>query len=89
MKKTTIELPERLYRRAKVHAAQGGKTLKSLVVDALEAELARAAGRESSTVQSYWANRAFLPQFDRFRREGAYATGTDSTDALSADRDGR
>lgn len=64
-----------------------GKTFRSLVVAALESELARSTGGDGSTDQRYWASRKYLPAFDRFRGEGAYAGGTDSTDALSEERD--
>lgn len=87
MKKTTIELPEQLYRRTKMLAAKEGKTFRSLVVEALESELARSTAGGTRDDHAYWANRDLLPAFDRFRREGAYAAGTDSTDALSEDRD--
>lgn len=86
MKKTTIELPEDLYKRAKIRAVQQGRTFKALVVEALKAELAEddLAGAERL---GYWANRRYLPDFDRFRRQGAYVGGTDSTEGLSEDRD--
>jgi predicted DNA-binding ribbon-helix-helix protein len=37
--KTTIELPEALFRRAKSMAAQEGVTLKQLLTEALESQL--------------------------------------------------
>ena len=37
--KTTIELPDELYRRAKVAAAASGRTLKELVEEGLELAL--------------------------------------------------
>lgn len=89
MKKTTIELPELLYRRAKVLAAQEGRTFRSLVVDALEAELARSEPGSVSGKHPYWANRNLLPAFERYRREGAYAGGADSAHMLSDDRNER
>lgn len=55
-------------------------------MDALESELTRATGT-GDPVDRYWANRNLLPDFERYRRAGAYAGGTDSTDALSEDRD--
>jgi hypothetical protein len=45
--RTTIDLPDALFRRAKAAAAQAGSSLRDLVVRALEAQLAgpaRAAG---------------------------------------------
>lgn len=85
----TIELPERLYRRATTFAAQEGKTFRSLVVDALEAELARSDAGSVASKKPYWANRNLLPAFDRYRRVGAYGNGADSTETLSDDRDQR
>jgi len=89
MKKTTIDLPELLYRRAKILAVQEGRSFRSLVIDALESELARSTSGGPHADEAYWANRTFLPEFERFRREGAYASGAASTDALSGDRDQR
>lgn len=89
MKKTTIELPEPLFRRAKVFAAREGTTFRSLIIEALESELARAETDTGTTDRKYWVNRTFLPEYDRFRREGAYSGGTDSTVSLSEDRDDR
>jgi hypothetical protein len=39
--KTTIELSDELYRRAKVHAAQRGQTMKELVEDGLRLAMKR------------------------------------------------
>ena len=37
--KTTIDIPDALYRRAKIRAAQRGTSLKQLVLDSLEQSL--------------------------------------------------
>jgi hypothetical protein len=42
--KTTIEIPDPLFRKAKSRAAERGQTLKELVTEALQEKLA-AAGR--------------------------------------------
>jgi hypothetical protein len=47
--KTTLEMSETLFRRAKATAASRGQTLKQLVTDALEKEL---RSREPATVVS-------------------------------------
>jgi hypothetical protein len=39
--KTTIEVPDALFRRAKSKAAEGGQTLKEFVGEALREKLAR------------------------------------------------
>lgn len=41
--KTTLEMPDELFRRAKARAAQRGQSLKQLVTVALERELAGSA----------------------------------------------
>ncbi len=38
--KTTIEIPDRLVRRTKARAAEGGQTLKQCVAEALQEKLA-------------------------------------------------
>ena len=42
--KTTIEIPDQLFRRAKSKAAERGQTLKDLVTEALQEKLAGNAG---------------------------------------------
>ncbi|MCC6611525.1 MAG: hypothetical protein IT515_17865 [Burkholderiales bacterium] len=43
--KTTIEIPDPLFRRAKSKAAERGQTLKQLVTEALQEKLAADTGR--------------------------------------------
>ena len=43
--KTTIEIPDPLFRRAKSRAAERGQTLKQLVAEALQEKLAARAGQ--------------------------------------------
>ena len=43
--KTTIEIPDSLFRKAKSKAAERGQTLKQLVTEALEEKLATIAGK--------------------------------------------
>jgi hypothetical protein len=42
--KTTIEIPDPLFRRAKSRAAERGQTLKQLVAEALQEKLAARTG---------------------------------------------
>ncbi|MBI4614987.1 MAG: hypothetical protein HY720_15350 [Planctomycetes bacterium] len=46
--KTTIELPEGLYRQLKAHAALSGHSLKALFEQALREKLQRESGGETS-----------------------------------------
>jgi hypothetical protein len=43
--KTTIEIPDRLFRRAKSRAAERGQSLKQLVAEALQEKLASNSGQ--------------------------------------------
>ena len=43
--KTTVEIPDALFRRAKSRAAERGQSLKALVTEALQEKLAGLAGR--------------------------------------------
>lgn len=84
--KTTIEIPDELFKRAKIHAIETGQTLKSLLVAALERELGR-PGVVAEPKARYWANRKLLPEFERLQKEGGFAGGTDSTKIISDERD--
>jgi len=43
--KTTLEIPDSLFRNAKSKAAERGQTLKQLVTEALQEKLAASTGR--------------------------------------------
>ncbi len=45
--KTTLEIPEELFRRTKATAAMRGESLKEFVTEALEAHLDREPGQSS------------------------------------------
>lgn len=45
--KTTIEIPDPLFRKAKSKAAEQGQTLKDFVTEAIQDKLARKAGSPS------------------------------------------
>jgi hypothetical protein len=51
--KTTIEIPDPLFRRAKSEAAERGQSLKDLVTEALREKLA-ATGRRASPREPAW-----------------------------------
>lgn len=89
--KTTIDIPDALYRKAKIRAVETGRTLKDLVLTSLEKELSPASANASSG-QSFMERRKLLPGFARFDAEGAFTLRPDDrdiTDLISDDRDGR
>jgi len=60
--KTTIEIPDPLFRRAKSTAAERGQSLKELVTEALQEKLAARAGKSSP------AEPAWMEGFGKLRR---------------------
>jgi hypothetical protein len=86
--KTTIDIPEALYRRAKIRAVETGRTLKELVLNSLERELSP-AGSGPATGRSFSERRQLRPEFQRLMESGALGGGTDSTILISEDRSSR
>jgi hypothetical protein len=87
--KTTIDLPEPLYRQAKIRAVQTGQTLKHLVIASLSREMTTPVTEEG---KSFGERRQLLPEFNRAMKAGAYrpAPGArDITEMISEDRDAR
>lgn len=91
--KTTIDIPEPLYRQAKIRAIEQGTTLKALVLEALAQSLhAPASSAQSEQNVPYFARRKLLPGFKAADEAGAYTPkpgDRDVTDLISEDRDAR
>ncbi len=89
--KTTIDIPDTLYKRAKIRAVETGQTLKQIVLTSLTNELeptpaTPAAGR------SFMERRKLLPAFSKLEAEGAFTPrpgDRNITDLISDDRDAR
>ncbi|MFL6200036.1 MAG: hypothetical protein ACJ76J_12725 [Thermoanaerobaculia bacterium] len=64
--KTTLEIPDGLYRKAKATAALGGQSLKDFVADALKSHLERHASGGST-------QRGWRAVFGKARREDVEA----------------
>ena len=64
--KTTIEIPDPLFRRAKSRAAERGQTLKQLVTDALREKLAKDSGPGSAAKPAWMRG---FGELSRLRRE--------------------
>ena len=89
--KTTIDIPEALYKRAKIRAIEAGQTLKQIVLTSLTREL-EPVSSSSAEGQSFMARRKLLPEFARLESEGAFTPRPDDrniTELISDDRDGR
>ena len=88
--KTTIDIPEPLYKKAKIRAIERGQSLKQLVLDSLGRELTEQDSGMASALKSFNEKRRILPDFARLEREGAFDPrpgGRDVTDLISEDRD--
>jgi len=85
--KTTIDIPEPLYRQAKIRAIEDGTTLKELVVQALKRELENSP-TPTPTVP-YFARRKLRPGFQALLEANVLQGGTDATELVSEDRDER
>jgi hypothetical protein len=89
--KTTIEMPEPLYKKAKIRAIERGETLKQVVLTALEREL-NGSAQATTSRSSPWANRHLLPEFERLQAAGAYRPKSgdrDISDLIAEDRNDR
>jgi len=87
--RTTLDIPEPLYKKAKIRAVEEGSTLKEILLRGLKHELETKAEPPTESNTSYWANRQLRPGFKAFWESGALSGGTDSTQIISEDRDAR
>jgi hypothetical protein len=65
--KTTLEIPDPLFRRAKSRAAERGQTLKQLVTEALQEKLAAGTRSKMVPVEPEWMSG--FGKLRRLRRE--------------------
>ena len=89
--KTTIDIPDALYRQTKIRAVEEGQTLKQIVLRALEREL-KSTTDDPPEPPTLSRRRRLRPDFARYQAAGAFRPGhgaTDSTELISDERDGR
>lgn len=70
--KTTIEIPDPLFRRAKSRAAERGETLKEFVTEALQARLATESGSGRTRAPPWMAG---FGKLRRLRKETSRIQG--------------
>ena len=92
--KTTINIPDPLYRQAKIFAVEQSTSLNDILLRGLERELRADSDRSESPAPPvpYFARRKLLPAFARLQAAGAFRPkpgDRDVTDLISDDRDGR
>ena len=86
--KTTLEMPDELFRRAKTVAARRGQSLKQLVTTALERELAGPAPGTKSSKRKRAEVEASLREFERISKEisVAWPEGVSAVEAIREQR---
>ena len=87
--KTTLEIPNILYKNLKIRAAQQGKTIREVVIKAVEHELAVGNSEYGGSAPTYWSCRQPTAEYQALQQNGALAAGISSTDILSEERSGR
>jgi hypothetical protein len=87
--KTTIDIPETLYRQAKIHAIEQGASLKEILLRGLQRELEAEAPLATPNPKSFHERRKLRPGFQRLLESGGLSGGTDSTAIISEDRSSR
>lgn len=86
--KTTIDIPDALYKKAKIRAVENGGSLKDLMISALESQLA--GDRVAEPRAPYFARRKLRPGFKALMDRGALRPrpgDRDVTDIISEERD--
>ena len=83
--------PEGLHARLRKIAAAHRRSVTQETIHLLETAIAVEEKSPSSagSGQSKWANRKLLPEYEAMLKTGAFSGGTDSTIALSEERDAR
>ena len=88
--KTTIDIPEPLYRQAKTRAVEQNTSLKDILLRGLERELtATTTTGVQEPRKSFMERRRLLPGYAVALKAGAFTGGTDSTIIVSEDRSSR
>jgi hypothetical protein len=85
--KTTIDIPEPLYKKAKIRAIERGVTLKQIVLDSLEREMESPLPTPVQITGSRWANRKLRPTYRQMMESGALKpnAGSRSIDDIVAE----
>lgn len=86
--KTTLEMPDKLFRRAKATAAQRGQSLKQLVTAALERELAGPAPGTKNSKRKQAEVEASLRELERITKKisAAWPEGVSAVEAIREQR---
>ena len=82
--------PEALHAKLRQFAAMHRRSVSQQTIHLIETAIA--TEEKSPAAQptiAYWKKRPLLPEYEALVRSGALSGGTDSTQMISEDRDGR
>lgn len=85
--KTTIDIPEPLYKKVKIRAIERGVTLKEIVLASLEREMESPPPTPVQPAGSRWVNRKLRPAYRQMMESGALkpSAGSRSIDDIVAE----
>ena len=82
--------PEALHAKLRQIAAAHRRSMTQETIYLLESAIATEEKAPAGIAgQSKWANRKLLPEYEAMLATGAFSGGTDSTQIISEERDGR
>jgi hypothetical protein len=84
--KTTIDIPDELYKKARIMAIEHGIRLRELMIQALSREMLIQASTKSDK-KPYWSAAELLPEYKAMAESGQLDSALDSTGSISDDRD--
>jgi hypothetical protein len=84
--KTTIDIPDELYKRARISAIEQGIRLRELMIQALSREILH-QGSTQEAKKPYWSAAELLPEYKAMAESGRLDSALDSTESISDDRD--
>lgn len=85
--RTTIDIPDPIYKQAKIRAIESGLTLRELILHALERAFESPVSAPAPPAASRWASRKLRPEFQRLTEQDALklSPGGRSIDDILAD----
>ena len=84
--KTTLDIPDDLYKKARIMAIEHGIRLRELMIEALSRELRIQTSTHDEKVPC-WNATELLPEYKALAESGQLDSPLDSTETLSDDRD--
>jgi len=84
--KTTIDIPDDLYKKARIMAIEHGIRLRELMIQALSREILIRASSKGEK-KPYWTSAELQPEYKAMAELGLLDSSLDSTESISDDRD--